>query len=577
MSTLTFGKYIVTKTLGRGGMAEVYLARDPVLERYVAIKVIYPHLAADPGFEERFRREAKLVAALRHAHIVQLHDFDVAANQPFMVMEYLGGGSLKDRLAALRGRGTTMPLAEIAHILEPIASALDYAHAHGTIHRDVKPANILFTSTGDPVLSDFGIAKIVGEAAQISITGSTIGSPAYMSPEQADNKAVDARSDLYSLGVVVYEMASGRVPFHGDSPTAVLMQHITASPPPPRQFNANIPEPVQAVILKALAKNPAARFVSATELARAFSAALQGHAPVSDKAIATGAPTLVEPSSDKSVASPTKLPSSRTNWLMPVSVGTMGLTIIGCSLAIFLILLFGSRLTPPPLVANVTGTTTLSAMQTPALSATAQSRATATAQARVTATAQARATVTMQAIVTTVNAATQSAKRIFLAQEGTINGEDTTIEKFHSNTQVRNFVTEAWFYNPADRAIHAWDYGFGFRDSGSTAQYRLIVESDGDWRLIMPTQAKADAVDAKVITRGTLKNLDVSANGANDLRLIVQDKTAFFFVNDVFVATLDVSEKNSAGEVWLSTGFTLRTTFPGLVTRIKNFTVSELP
>ncbi len=183
----------------------------------------------------------------------------------------------------------------------------------------------------------------------------------------------------------------------------------------------------------------------------------------------------------------------------------------------------------------------------------------------------------MQAIATTVNAATQSAKRIFLAQEGTINGEDTTIEKFHSNTQVRNFVTEAWFYNPADRAIHAWDYGFGFRDSGSTAQYRLIVESDGDWRLIMPTQAKADAVDAKVITRGTLKNLDVSANGANDLRLIVQDKTAFFFVNDVFVATLDVSEKNSAGEVWLSTGFTLRTTFPGLVTRIKNFSVAELP
>lgn len=563
MSTLTFGKYIVTKTLGRGGMAEVYLARDPVLERYVAIKVIYPHLAADPGFEERFRREAKLVAALRHAHIVQLHDFDVAANQPFMVMEYLGGGSLKDRLVTLRGRGTTMPLAEIAHILEPIASALDYAHAYGTIHRDVKPANILFTSNGDPVLSDFGIAKIVGEAAQISITGTTIGSPAYMSPEQADNKSVDARSDLYSLGVVVYEMASGRVPFHGDSPTAVLMQHITASPPPPRQFNANIPEPVQAVILKALAKDPAARFVSATELARAFCAALQGHALVSDKASATGAPTLVEQSSVKSAVTP------RMNWFMPVGLGTVGLTTIGCALAIFLILLFGSQWIPPALVASVTSTATLSATQTPVL--------TATAQTRVTATVQARATVTMQAIATTVKAATQSAKRIFLAQEGTINGESATIQKIHSNTQVRNFVTEAWFYNPADRAIHAWDYGFGFRDTGSTAQYRLIVESDGEWRLIMPIQDKGDTMDVKTIARGTLRNLDISANGANALRLIVQDKTAFFFVNDIYISTLDVSEKNSAGEVWLSTGFTRPTTFPGLVTRFKNFSVSELP
>jgi hypothetical protein len=367
----------------------------------------------------------------------------------------------------------------------------------------------------------------------------------------------------------MYEMASGRVPFLGDSPTAVLMQHITASPPPPRQFNANISEPAQIVILKALAKNPAERFVSATELMRAFGEALQGRAPATDKSVTSGEQTLVDESSGENVVAPTKPAARRTNWLMPVGLGTVGLTTIACALALFLILLFGSRLIAPPLVANATDTATLPAAPTPALTATAQVRASATARAR--------ATATMQAIATTVNAAAQLAKRIFLAQEGTINGEETTIEKFHSNTQVRNFVTEAWFYNPADRAIHAWDYGFGFRDTGSMAQYRLIVESDGDWRLIMPTQAKADGVDAKIVARGTLKNLDVSANGANVLRLIVQDKTAFFYVNGAYAATLDVSEKNSAGEVWLSTGFTLRTTFPGLVTRFKNFSVAELP
>ncbi|MBI5031002.1 MAG: tetratricopeptide repeat protein [Chloroflexi bacterium] len=293
MSTISFGKYIVVKPLGRGGMAEVHLARDPLLDRNVAIKVIYPHLANDPDFGERFRREAKLVASLRHNHIVQVYDFDVQNDQPYMVMEYLDGGSLKTRLEALRATGQTLPLAETARILDAIASALDYAHAHGAIHRDVKPANIILTSANEPVLTDFGIAKIVGDAAQLSASGSIVGSPAYMSPEQATSKPVDARSDLYSLGVVLYEMTTGRVPFQGDSPTAVLMQHLNTAPPAPRQFNANIPEATQAVILKTLAKNPAARFPSATELARAFSAALRGQAPESPT-VSSGEQTLVD-------------------------------------------------------------------------------------------------------------------------------------------------------------------------------------------------------------------------------------------------------------------------------------------
>lgn len=278
MSTHSFGRYIVSQRLGRGGMAEVYQARDPVLDRQVAIKVILPHLAAEQGFAQRFLREAKLIASLRHPHLVQLYDFDVVDEQPFMVMEYLAGDTLKARLSALYARRVTMPIDASAHLLEALASALDYAHARGAVHRDIKPANILFTAQDEPVLTDFGIAKLLDQSVQISMTGSILGTPAYMSPEQAAGNPVDARSDLYALGVVLYELTTGRVPFRGDSPTAVLMQHLQAPPPAPRSFNPNLPPAVERVILRALAKEPAERFASAGALAQAFRTALHGNA-----------------------------------------------------------------------------------------------------------------------------------------------------------------------------------------------------------------------------------------------------------------------------------------------------------
>ncbi len=279
MATTSFGKYAVTAQIGRGGMADVYRARHPTLDRDVAIKVIQPQFVTTGEFEERFRREAKLVASLRHPNIVQVYDYDVVDGQPYMVMEFLDGASLAERLAQYRARGERPPLDETPHILEAIAAALDYAHDRGAIHRDVKPANILFTSTGEPVLTDFGIAKMVGGAVQLSARGMPIGTPAYMSPEQAQAEPVDARTDIYSLGVVLYEMIAGRVPFLGESPTAVMMQHLTAEPPPPRQFNADLPEAIQAVVLRALAKKPEARFATAGDLARALRTALSGQAP----------------------------------------------------------------------------------------------------------------------------------------------------------------------------------------------------------------------------------------------------------------------------------------------------------
>lgn len=297
MTTRTFGKYHVTRSLGRGGMAEVYQAHDPVLDRLVAIKVILPHLTADDGFTARFLREAKLVASLRHPQIVQLFDYDVVDGQPFMVMEYLGGDTLKARLAALRTQRATMTLREIARLLDALAGALDYAHAQGAVHRDIKPANVLFTAQDEPVLTDFGIAKLLDQTAQLSLTGALAGTPAYMSPEQAAGKPVDKRSDLYSLAVVAYELATGRVPFHADSPTALLMQHLLEPPPPPRTLNPNLPVAVEHVILQALAKEPAARFASTGAFAEALRMALHGQttADVSPADLTVVEPTPAAP------------------------------------------------------------------------------------------------------------------------------------------------------------------------------------------------------------------------------------------------------------------------------------------
>lgn len=280
MAPTTFGKYVVTEMLGSGGMAEVYAGIHPELGRKVAIKVILPQFATESSFEERFRREARLVASLRHPHIVQVYDFDVVDGRYFMVMEYLEGDTLKNHLRALHQQKVQMPLSEVAGLIEAMAGALDYAHSRGAIHRDIKPANILFTADRDPVLTDFGIAKLLEDAARLTATGGIVGSPFYMPPEQATGGAVDGRSDQYSLGVVLYEMTTGRLPFQGSSAVAVMTQHLNNAPPPPRSVNGALPFAVEAVLLKVLAKDPNDRFDSSGELAQAFRQAVEGRGSI---------------------------------------------------------------------------------------------------------------------------------------------------------------------------------------------------------------------------------------------------------------------------------------------------------
>ncbi|UCC65368.1 MAG: tetratricopeptide repeat protein [Anaerolineae bacterium] len=268
-----FGKYRLTERLGRGGMAEVYRAYQPNLERDVAVKVMHGYLAEDEGFVGRFKREARAVAALRHPHIVQVYDFDVKDDAYYMVMEYISGETLKQRLKRLNAQGKRMPLEEVTRVFRALCNALDYAHVQGCIHRDIKPANVMFDG-GRLVLTDFGISSIVG-GTRYTASGAMVGTPAYMSPEQGQGESGDVRSDVYSLGVILYEMVTGQVPYDADTPLAIVLKHLNEPLPLPRQVRTDVPPAVERVILKALAKSPEDRYQSAGALADALEVAVE--------------------------------------------------------------------------------------------------------------------------------------------------------------------------------------------------------------------------------------------------------------------------------------------------------------
>ncbi len=263
------GKYRVLEPLGRGGMARVYRAYHPQLDRYVAIKVLRSDLVEEEEFLARFKREARAVAALRHPNIVQVFDFDVQDGLYYMVMELLEGDTLATRLSDYRAQDERMPWGEVMRVLLDLLDGLAYAHSEGMIHRDVKPANILLTRHGQAVLTDFGIAQIVG-GTRHTVSGALMGTLAYMAPEQGLEGRCDARSDLYSLGIVFYEMLLGEPPFDAETPLAILMKHLNDPLPLPRQRDPAIPEPLERVVLKALAKHPGDRYQSAGEMAEAL-------------------------------------------------------------------------------------------------------------------------------------------------------------------------------------------------------------------------------------------------------------------------------------------------------------------
>lgn len=264
------GAYRVERQIGSGGMATVYLANHEKLDRKVALKVIHPNLLEDQNFKTRFEREAKIIARLDHPNIVPVYDFSEHNGQPYLVMKAIEGQTLKRRL-----RGGALPLEEIKGIMHAVAGALDYAHRQGVLHRDIKPSNIIIDENGTPYLTDFGLARLAQSGETTLSVDVMLGTPYYVSPEQAQSSPnIDGRADVYSLGVVLYELLVGRVPFMADTPYGTVHDHIYKEPPPPSSLNPEITPEVEAVVMRALAKNPADRYQTARELVEAFEAAL---------------------------------------------------------------------------------------------------------------------------------------------------------------------------------------------------------------------------------------------------------------------------------------------------------------
>jgi len=330
-------RYEIHRRLARGGMAQVYLARDRSLDRPVAIKELVPEFATDPSFVERFRREAQAVANLAHPNIVGVYDWGTQDGTYFIVMEYVDGPSLSQ---VIRRDGPLHPR-RAAELASEVAAALGFAHSRGVVHRDVKPGNVLLTGSGQSKVTDFGIARALSSPAEdLTQTGSVMGTATYFSPEQAQGLPVDPRSDLYSLGVVLYEMVAGRTPFTGDSPLSIAYKHVQDQPEPPSRIIPDLPAGMDAIILKLLSKKPDDRYASAEELRadlRRFlegdrtnaEAALLGAAAAAGMATAAMGATTVQPAVDDedAVGQAEEEPEhkSRTGWFLGAMVVLLAL------------------------------------------------------------------------------------------------------------------------------------------------------------------------------------------------------------------------------------------------------------
>ena len=343
MTEQKIGRYEIKSELGRGGMATVYKAYDPRFEREVALKVLPREMLHDDQFRVRFEREAKTIAALEHQAIVPVYDVGEEDGQPYFVMRYMTGGDLGNIIA----KGP-MSLAAATKIIERLASALDDAHLKGIVHRDLKPGNILFDRSGEPYISDFGIAKITQSQTTTVTGGAIIGTPAYMSPEQAQGEKIDGRSDVYALGVILYEMLSGTQPYQATTPMAIVVKHITDPIPHILDANPALPAAIEAVIEKAMAKNPDDRFSSAGELYAALNAVAAGQSAEEALETASFTATRIAAAKTRMVAGKTRVSEPTTGSPKKFNIAIPMIGIVGilgiCLLAVVAMYVFGPGL-----------------------------------------------------------------------------------------------------------------------------------------------------------------------------------------------------------------------------------------
>ncbi|VAW29864.1 Serine/threonine protein kinase PrkC, regulator of stationary phase [hydrothermal vent metagenome] len=481
------GKYVIKEKLGTGGMAEVYKGYQENLDRYVAIKLMHAFLISDQDFLNRFQREARAMASLNHPNIVGVYDFDVYDEDSYyLVMEYVRGGTLKEHLEELARNGEHMPLTAVVKMVAEIADALAYAHRREMVHRDIKPANIMLNEdTERAVLTDFGIVKLLGnQAMAYTATGALIGTPAYMSPEQALGNSGDHRVDIYSLGVMLFQMVTGTLPFDAETPLAIVMQHVNTPTPLPDSIIPGIPWGLQEVILKAMAKIPEDRYASAGEFAAALrSVDLSGTMskpalPASSlapsvKDYPTPATTeVVVPTLETAVLTPSppaEQPKKRPKWLIPV-IGVVVSAAIAGILAVSGV--FGSGSPTPTIVpvaivedtpeATETNTPRPTNTQAPdavatslaqlVLDLTAAARPTETPTPSKTPTATATATATVNATSEFLLNCETAVELVAVSRNGFISNAVTTQFNFTAAWELKNSGTCPW---PANLQ---WEY-----------------------------------------------------------------------------------------------------------------------
>ncbi len=376
----TLGQYELHELLGVGGMGAVYRARQRSLKRYVAVKVMSAQLAEQPDYISRFMREAETSAALEHPHIVPVHDYGAQATTLYVVMRLLTGGSLDERVAQRRDSAQPLPsLGEVADLLRQIGGALDYAHSQGVIHRDIKLSNVMFDNQGNAYLVDFGIAKLMQETSGLTASGAVIGTWGYMAPEQWRAENLAPATDQYALGVMIYALVTGHMPFDAPTPAGIMHKHLNEMPTPPHAYRPSLPEAVEQVLARAMAKKAQDRFPTCTAFAQAFDAAIRGSTGEVTNYFTTSLKRRTAPTSGRPISAPAYPPTSTRPVYRHPAMWAMSAALLVATLVIALLLFGGGGKEPTPaattsapgVAVQGTGTATLTPTLTVEPSATA--------------------------------------------------------------------------------------------------------------------------------------------------------------------------------------------------------------
>ncbi len=628
MTPEKIGRYVVEGEIGRGGMATVFKAFDPRFDRIVAIKILPREFLHDPEFRARFEREAKTIATLEHSAIVPVYDYGEQDGQLYLVMRYMPGGSLADRL-----QDGPISVDQAAEVIKRMGAALDSAHKKGIIHRDLKPGNILLDQHGDAYLADFGIAHLASAQTALTASGRLVGTPTYMSPEQVyGDKALDGRSDIYALGVILFQMLTGEVPFRADTPAKVMMKHVMDPVPNILDEKPELPIACENVIRTAMAKERDERFSTVTDMATALTAVSRNLTrpewPVLDTAVSRNPeptiPATPEPPA-ASIAPTIELPQSTTPELKPQTVPVWAWVLSG----LFIIIIIGAvgygilaltgnnplasddpTATPvleataeevvptaTPMVIAEAPTATQESAPEPTEKPTEASTETAvpeptddgnigTKEANAIATRRAEeiASATQEAVLeatsnaianppaTTAPALPPAAIRPeFGPLDGSIIHElDDRAESEFAEVNIRDFIAETTFTNPY--AGEGWDFGITFRQVDANQELRLVVRSDGYWSL----NNRQNSEDSFIHEGDVSQFLNLREGSQHKITLIATDNVGYFLLNEQFISVLDLSSRTDLGDVAISTGYYFDSERAGAETTFQGFTVWSL-